>query len=210
MTSTWHADVVGFFYFLSAAGGKSYLVWLAACERGRESRRGGRRGVAEGSGERATMLFTRTMKDVCRRCTRETAARGDKLLEFIRTAPFLRGPPRAFHPPSVFKNRASPAQQRRAGLPRRAPGSLFRSPPGISRPRLSIINLRRQCLQRPSVTSSPGIPPRPRSIQDRFCRLRPKVYEAFTAVWRLSPLFREQRSRFRRGKHCCRTVCPVA
>lgn len=56
-------------------------------------------------------------------------------------------------------------------------GAELEDPPGISRPSIHHINLRRQCLQHPFVTSS-----RISLVQSlgSLCQLRPKVYEAFT------------------------------
>jgi len=91
-----------------------------------------------GGGKRDS-LFTRTMKGVPSRPLYERRRRSDKLFEFISASP-------------VFKvlARIPPSE---SGWTACSP---FAAPPEfLFRP--SIIKLRRQCLQHPSVTSSSGI-----------------------------------------------------
>lgn len=118
-----------------------------------------RRGTVcgEGGEEESDSLFTRTMKGVpSQPVVQETAAKW-QITRVYPQPPFLRGA----HSTSGIKRRWAASSKT----------------PGISRPSIHHINLRRQCLQHPSVTSS-----RISLVQSSgsLCRLRPKVYEAFT------------------------------
>jgi len=140
-------DVVTFF-FVSAASRKSYLS-SSACE--------SEGAVCRGRGRRKATRFLRERWRACRRsrCTGD----GGEVTNYssLSAAP-------------VFKGARIPPRES-SGAERQA-----RGPPEFL-VLLSIINLRRQCLQHPSVTSS-----RISLVQSSgsLCRPRPKVYEAFT------------------------------
>lgn len=124
------------------------VISCAARHAKARQRYAGGRGTEEGGGK-ATHFLRERWRAYCRsRCTGDGEVTNYSSLS---AAPVFKA--RAFHP----GNQAA-----------RLPEFLVR---------LSIINLRRQCLQHPSVTSS-----RISFVQSSgsLCRPRPKVYEAFT------------------------------